>query len=100
VGCKFRRQYSVGPYVIDFYSPEVKLAIELDGETHYVEGAAGYDAQREEYIRRFGIKTLRFLNPDVYTNLDGVLEVIAREISQRRGTQQPPPAPPCQGGER
>ena len=38
LGCKFRRQYSVGAYVIDFFSAEVKLGIELDGESHFQEG--------------------------------------------------------------
>ena len=38
LGCKFRRQHSVGPFVMDFYSPEIRLAIELDGDSHYREG--------------------------------------------------------------
>ena len=43
LGCKFRRQYSVGSFVIDFFSVEIKLGIELDGESHYQPGAADYD---------------------------------------------------------
>ena len=38
LGCKFRRQYSIGAFVMDFYSPEIKLGIELDGDSHFQEG--------------------------------------------------------------
>ena len=64
-GCKFRRQYSVGSFVIDFYSPEVKLGIELDGDSHFQEGARAYDERRTEFINSFGIRIMRFLNADV-----------------------------------
>jgi very-short-patch-repair endonuclease len=99
LNCKFRRQYGVGPYVLDFYTTEVKLGIELDGESHFTDGASVYDKERQGYIERFGIKVLRFLNPDVYDHLDGVLEVIAEQVRVRRGATSPPPAPPSQGGE-
>src|ERR1700741_3025081 len=69
--CKFRRQFSVGAFVIDFYSPEIKLGIELDGDTHYQEGAREYDHERQTFIESFGIKIIRFLNDDIYENLDG-----------------------------
>ncbi|MEG3907749.1 DUF559 domain-containing protein [Microcoleus sp. w2-18bC1] len=45
--CKFRRQYSVAEFVIDFYSPEIKLALEVDGDSHFQEGAVEYDAERQ-----------------------------------------------------
>jgi very-short-patch-repair endonuclease len=91
LGCKFRRQYSVGAFVIDFYSPEIKLGIELDGDSHYREGGPEYDRERQEYIASFGITIVRFINPEVYDNLDGVVEMIAREITMRRAA---PPQPP------
>ena len=97
--CKFRRQYSVGPYILDFYTVEAKLGIELDGESHFEEGAQVRDLKRHQYIEGFGINILRFLNTDVYDNLDGVVEVIAKEVERRRSSRQPPPAPPLQGGE-
>ncbi len=84
LGCKFRRQYSVGTYMLDFYSPEVKLAIELDGDSHFQPGAREYDARRQDFIESFGIHVVRVLNCDVYENLDGVLEMIGREVLERR----------------
>ena len=76
-GYKFRRQYSVGPYVIDFYCPALRLAVEIDGESHFVTGGNDYDEQRQAFIESFGIRFLRFTNRDVYDNLAGVLETIS-----------------------
>jgi len=84
LGCKFRRQYSVGSFVIDFFSVEIKLSIELDGDSHFQPGAAEYDREREQFIQSFGIKIVRILNTEVYDNLDGVLEMIGREVLKRR----------------
>ena len=83
--CKFRRQYSVDKYVIDFYSPILKLAIEIDGESHFEEGAAEYDRERQSYIESLGIKFIRFTNNDVYENLDGVLVRIVLKVRELRG---------------
>ncbi len=84
LGCKFRRQYSVGSFVIDFFSVEIKLGIELDGESHYQPGAPEYDRKRQQFFETFGIKIVRIVNTEVYENLDGVLEMIGREIVERR----------------
>ena len=83
LGYKFRRQYGVGPYVIDFYCPKLKLGIELDGDSHYRKGGQEYDAKRDEYIASFGIHIVRILNDEVYTNLDGVIEQLLNEITKR-----------------
>ncbi len=82
--CKFRNQYSVDRFVLDFYSPEIKLAIEIDGESHFQEGAALYDNERQIFIESAGIKFLRFTNNQVYENLNGVLETIAHKIRELR----------------
>jgi len=89
--CKFRRQYSVDKFVIDFYSPEIKLAIEVDGDSHFQDGAVEYDAERQTFIESVGINFLRFTNDDVYYNLEGVIEVIAGKIQSLRID---PPNPP------
>jgi very-short-patch-repair endonuclease len=88
---RFRRQYSVGPYCVDFYCVQAKLAIELDGDTHFTSEAKQYDAQRQRYIGAFGIRFLRFANAEVYDNLDGVVEAIARALGLE---EEPPCSPP------
>ena len=82
--CKFRNQYSVDRFVLDFYSPEIKLAIEIDGESHFQEEAAQYDRERQIFIESTGINFLRFTNNQVYENLNGVLEIIAQKIRELR----------------
>jgi very-short-patch-repair endonuclease len=89
LGRKFRRQYSVGPFSLDFYCVEEKLAIELDGDSHFSPEARESDAQRQHFIESFGIRFLRFTNHEVYDNLDGVLEVIADAVQAG-----PPSIPP------
>lgn len=80
LGRRFRRQSSVGPYCRDFYCPEIRLANELDGDSHFTNVAKQRDHARQEWIESFGIRFVRFTNADVYENLDGVLEVIAKAI--------------------
>jgi len=82
LGCKFRRQYSVGNYVVDFYCPSLKLAVEVDGESHYVSGAAEYDRLRQSAIEKYGIHFLRVTNRDIYDNLEGVLYRIMEIMSK------------------
>ncbi|MEG4322931.1 MULTISPECIES: endonuclease domain-containing protein [unclassified Microcoleus] len=96
--CKFRRQYSVAAFAIDFYSPEIKLALEVDGDSHFVDGAVEYDAERQEFIESARINFLRFTNDDVYHNLDGVLEVIVEGIKSLRTSGVLPPQPPRASG--
>jgi len=84
LGCKIRRQYSVGSFVIDFFSVEIKLGIELDGDSHFQSGTPEYDRKRQQFIESFGIKIVRVLNTEVYDNIDGVLEMIGREVLERR----------------
>lgn len=77
-GSKFKRQHSVGPYILDFYCPEKKLAIELDGSQH-VENK-DYDAERSRYLEEFGIKVIRFWNAKVSDNIDAVTRTIKQEL--------------------
>jgi len=81
LGYKFRRQFSVGSYVLDFYCPELKLAIEIDGTSHFKEGAEEYDHNRQESIEQLGIRFLRFTNTNIYRNLSGVLQTIVGTIN-------------------
>jgi very-short-patch-repair endonuclease len=75
-GLKFRRQYSVECFVLDFYCPALRLAIEIDGESHQSEEAAAYDRDRQAFIEALGIRFLRFTNQEVYEHLDAAIEQI------------------------
>lgn len=70
---KFFRQYSVGPYILDFYCPTMKLAVELDGGQHNQCESMGYDEARSEYLKSKGIDLMRFWNHEVLLNTEGVL---------------------------
>ena len=73
----FRRQVSIGRYVVDFYCAKLKLAIEIDGDLHYLEERTiEYDKKRQREIEMLRIKFLRFDNLEVYKNLNGVINEI------------------------
>lgn len=93
---KFRRQYSVDHFVLDFYCPELKLAIEVDGNSHFTTKGIEYDKEREAYISAFGITFVRFLNADIFENVDAVLQVILDKAGELREDH---PLTPSQGGE-
>jgi NDP-sugar pyrophosphorylase family protein len=94
MGVKFRRQHPVEPYILDFYSPEVHLAIELDGGQHADKRA--YDQERTLYLQRQGITVLRFWNNQMLTETESVLEEIWRQLASRIPS---PPAPLPPAGE-
>ena len=73
LGLKFFRQYSVGPYIVDFYCPKLKLAIELDGGQHAQVDRRKHDVAREMYLKMAGVEVLRFWDNEVLKNMDGVL---------------------------
>lgn len=81
LGIKFFRQYSVGGYVLDFYTPSSKLAIELDGSQHAGQKQRGYDARRTAFLENFGIRVIRFWDNEVLTDGNGVLEIIAQNVT-------------------
>src|SRR3989344_10985 len=68
VGFKFRRQYSVGRYILDFYCPKLKLAIEIDGDAHFTKDVIEYDKVRQHLIEDFSIRFLRFTNTEIRNN--------------------------------
>ena len=80
-GFKFKRQHSIGPYILDFYCPEKRLAVELDGRQH-VENK-DYDVERAHYLREFGIKIVRFWNSEVDDNIEAALKRIMQELNLR-----------------
>jgi very-short-patch-repair endonuclease len=83
LGERFLRQYSVDRYIIDFYCPRLKLAIEVDGDSHFASGVVDYDKERQEHIENYGIHFMRFTNADVCENIDGVCQAICDEIERK-----------------
>jgi very-short-patch-repair endonuclease len=77
---KFRRQYPLGPYVLDFYCHEYKLGVELDGGQHYESAGIQHDEERQVFLISHSIHTLRFSNRDVLQHLESVLLQIAEAI--------------------
>ena len=78
---KFRRQYAVGRFILDFCAPEYKLIVELDGKIHAAHQAE--DAARSDCLARYGWRVLRFTNDDVFQRLPVVLETITRSITDQ-----------------
>lgn len=75
-GRKFRRQYGVGNYILDFYCVSEKLAIELDGAGHFTTEGKAYDMERTAYLKECGIRELRFENHIVINEPEEVLKAI------------------------
>lgn len=81
LGYKFRRQHSIGRYILDFYCPELRLAIEVDGGQHSDPIIAGNDALRSEWLKHFRVTVVRFNNAEVMNNRSGVIERLTEIIT-------------------
>ncbi len=100
-GSRFRRQFTIGPYIADFRRLGARLVVEVDGEQHAFEANAAHDARRDDFLRSQGFRVLRFSNRSVMTELPIVLETIwaatdGDRIGGRGATPTPDPSP--QGG--
>ena len=90
-GGRFRRQFPLGPYIVDFISLERRLIIEVDGGQH----SPDVDSSRDAYLRGRGFAILRFWNNEVLGHMEGVCDVIFRHLNEER----PHPSLPPQAGE-
>jgi len=90
LGLRFRRQHPIGPYVLDFYCPSARLAIEIDGLAHDSTAQAQHDERRQTWLVQQGVRVVRFRATDVLRDeaLEGVLQAIGQAVA--------PPAPPDQ----
>jgi adenine-specific DNA-methyltransferase len=79
-GVKFRRQHSIGRYIVDFYCVEARLVIELDGGQHYEPEHEKHDAYRTRVLEALGLRVIRFTNIEVLCSPDVVREAIARVL--------------------
>ncbi len=81
LGVKFRRQYSAMGYVIDFYCPEYKFGIEIEGKIHLKKSKQKYDEYREEYLKALGIKLIKFTNEEVSNEIEKVIDKIKSDTT-------------------
>ncbi|ODS31394.1 MAG: hypothetical protein SCARUB_03492 [Candidatus Scalindua rubra] len=79
--CQFYRQKIIGNFIVDFYCPKSNLIIELDGGQHYSDEGMKKDKSRDAYMKRIGLRVLRFSDRDVFKNLHGVLEAIWENLN-------------------
>ena len=81
-GYKFKRQYSISKYIVDFYCAKARLVIEIDGATHSTEKEIQYDKQRQEFLEKQGVRVIRYLNTEIKEDLNEVLENILKYCKQ------------------
>ena len=91
LGVKFRKGHPIGPYVIDFYCCEIRLAVEVDGEAHGRGEAPGFDERRDAFLRENGHHVLRFTANDVLRNLEGTLAAISAHVMSPLHRKSGPP---------
>jgi very-short-patch-repair endonuclease len=84
LGVRFRRQAPIGPYIADFACLKAKLIIELDGEQHYSLEGIAHDKKRDEYLRRRGLKVLRFSTVEFLQDTDAILDEICEAIEEAK----------------
>ena len=89
---RFRRQYIVGNYIVDFYCHQAKLVVELDGSQHYENQGLAADAARDHYLKSIGLTVLRYSNLDVNRNFSGVCQDILNHLPANK------PSPRGEGG--
>jgi very-short-patch-repair endonuclease len=87
MGFDFHRQKPIGYYIVDFYCPQLLLAIELDGSVHDSEYRMLKDERRQETIEEFGVRFLRFTNDEVEKNLPAVITEIEMWIKKNKERQ-------------
>jgi very-short-patch-repair endonuclease len=80
-GRRFKRQHSVGKYILDFYCPSERLAVEVDGDVHASSAQAEHDSLRTEFLKGYNIRVIRFDNDDVFYDPEGVIQEIKSSFS-------------------
>jgi very-short-patch-repair endonuclease len=99
-GLRFRRQTPIGPYVVDFFCPEKKLIVEVDGGQHSSPARTRHDSARDAWLATQGYKVIRFWNEEVIKSLDAVCSAIIAASKDLRSSNevQAEGNPPLEGG--
>jgi len=79
---RFSRQKVLGKYIVDFYSAQAKLVIELDGSQHFEAEEMERDRERTEFLKGYGLTVIRISNNEINTNFSGVCEYIDAAVKQ------------------
>ena len=94
---RFRRQHPIGPYILDFFCPGCRIAVELDGGGHYEPEQAEHDRRRDQWLSEQSIFVLRFTNTEIKEQFAAVCETIQRKVAEHPPQSAVRTAPP-QGG--
>ncbi|MCY2973375.1 MAG: endonuclease domain-containing protein [Planctomycetota bacterium] len=97
---KFRRQYPFGPFILDFYCPEAKIAIECDGKPHFTAEGIEKDRLRTEWLNQQGVEVIRFTSHEIESDTQQVLskiDFVLNKLLNRNAPPHPPtPSPPME----
>ncbi len=95
---KFRRQHKLGPYILDFFCPEARLAVECDGLPHFTPEGIEKDRIRSQWLNRLGIEVIRFTSHEIENDTQRVLfeiDVVLKRLLKQDAPPHPPtPSPP------
>ncbi|MBQ2795313.1 MAG: endonuclease domain-containing protein [Oscillospiraceae bacterium] len=80
---RFKRQKTIGNYIVDFYCDKAKLVVEIDGAQHYKPDAKEYDKRRTEYFESLGLSVIRFLNSDIDVRFEETCNYIDKIVKSR-----------------
>jgi very-short-patch-repair endonuclease len=78
--CQFYRQKTIGNYIVDFYCPQARLVVEIDGGQHYTQSGIARDKTRDAFLIEQKLKVLRFSDREVLKNPDGVVQRIFEHL--------------------
>jgi very-short-patch-repair endonuclease len=81
-GLRFRRQHPMGPYILDFYCDEARLAVEIDGESHSHPDRMRHDERRTIWLEARGVRVVRLAARDVLADMDAVLGYVRRSAGR------------------
>jgi len=99
LGSRFRKQHPAGDYILDFYCPAARLAIEVDGQGHATPEQIDHDRRRDAWLTGHTVRTLRIPAAAILSDLPDVIAAIAAAIASNQPLHQPAAGPPPRSGE-
>ena len=88
-GARFRRQHPYGPFVLDFYCDRAKLAVEVDGQTHWLGDAPLRDIERDEWLAGRGVRVLRLSAILIFQDMDAAIRMILHAVDAQASSPHP-----------